>query len=401
MLLSLADRQPRTSVTMKILKTLIASCTLQLTFGYANHADEIIFSTSAGDVVLSTVAANLESPWSLAFLPSGEMLVTERPGRLRLVRDGRVSPPIEGVPSVFAEGQSGLLDVAIAHDFKTSRTIYFCFGESADGGARIAVARARLLADESPRLDQVETIFHQVGEVTRGPAIINIGCRIVEADDGNLFIALGDHAANSRQALPAQLLDNHLGKIVRIHPHGGAPLDNPFLKTVRALPEIWAFGLRNPEGLAFNPTTRELWEQEHGPMGGDEINIISKGGNYGWPLVSYGRNYDGTPVGEGEQRKAGLIDPVWHWTPSIAVSGMMFYTGELFPAWKGSLFNGGLKSKILSRLVLDGNRVVSEERMLDGLNERIRDVRQGYDGAIYILTDNKEGRILRMKPRKT
>lgn len=386
---------------MRTLRMLLTSFALLLALGGASYADEIIFATSAGDVVLSTVASNLEYPWSLAFLPSGEMLVTERSGHLRLVRNGRVSPPIGGVPAVFAKGQSGLLDVVVARDFATSRTIYFCYGESADGGARLAVARAKLVADESPRLDHVETIFHQIGTVTRGAAIINIGCRIVESDDGNLFVTLGDHAANSRDALPVQSLDNHLGKIIHIRPDGTSPPDNPFLKRSRALPEVWAFGLRNPEGLAFNPLTGELWEQEHGPMGGDEINIIAKGSNYGWPLVSYGRNYDGSPVGEGKQKAAGLIDPVWYWVPSIATSGMMFYTGDLFPMWKGSLFNGGLKSKLLSRLALDGNRVVSDERMLEGLNERIRDVRQGRDGAIYLLTDNKDGRILRMRPRNS
>lgn len=386
---------------MKTLRTLFASGALLLALNGPGKADEIIFATSAGDVVLSTVANNLEYPWSLAFLPSGEMLVTERTGRLRLVRNGRVSPPIGGVPAVYARGQSGLLDVVVARDFATTRMIYFCYGEGADGGARLAVARARLLADESPRLDRVTTIFHQIGPVTRGPAIINIGCRIVEAEDGSLFVTLGDHAANSRQALPVQSLDNHLGKVIHIRPDGSSPPENPFLKTSGARPEVWAFGVRNPEGLAFNPATGELWEQEHGPMGGDEINIISKGGNYGWPLVSYGRNYDGSPVGEGKQKAPGVTDPIWYWAPSIATSGMMFYTGDLFPAWKGSLFNGGLKSKLLSRLVLDGNRVVSDERMLEGLNERIRDVRQGRDGAIYILTDNKEGRILRMRPRNS
>lgn len=385
---------------MKTPRTLLISCALHLALSSLGHADEIIFSTSAGDVALSSVANNLEYPWSLAFLPSGEMLVSERPGRLRLVRNGRMSPPIGGLPAIFAKGQSGLLDVVVARDFTHSRMIYFCYGEGADGGARLAVARARLLADESPRLDHVETIFHQIGPVTRGLAIINIGCRIVEAEDGNLFVTLGDHAANSRQALPAQSLDNHLGKIIRIRPDGTSPPDNPFLGTHDALPEIWAFGLRNPEGLAFNPATGELWEQEHGPMGGDEINIISRGNNYGWPLVSYGRNYDGSPVGDGKQKGPGLVDPIWYWAPSLAASGMMFYTGNLFPGWKGSLFNGGLKSKLLSRLVLDGHRVVSDERMLEGLNERIRDVRQGPDGAIYLLTDNKEGRILRMAPRK-
>ena len=198
----------------------------------------------------------------------------------------------------------------------------------------------------------------------------------------------------------AQKLDNHIGKIVRITPDGKAAPGNPFIDTPGALPEIWAYGLRNPEGLAFNPADGKLWEQEHGPKGGDEINIIAKGGNYGWPVVSFGVNYDGSPVGQGKQHHEGMIDPVWHWTPSIAPSGMAFYTGDLLPGWKGSLFNGALKFMLVSRLVLDGDKVVKEERMLQGLHERIRDVRQGPDGALYLLTDNAAGRILRVAPAK-
>ena len=198
----------------------------------------------------------------------------------------------------------------------------------------------------------------------------------------------------------AQTLDNHIGKIIRITPDGKAPPDNPFVGKQGALPEIWAYGLRNAEGLAFNPDGGKLWEQEHGPMGGDEINIIDKGKNYGWPMVSYGLNYNGTPVGEGKAQAQGMADPVWHWTPSIAPSGMAFYTGDLFPGWKGSLFNGALKFMLVSRLELKGDSVIKEERMLQGLKERIRDVRQGPDGALYLLTDNADGRILRVTPAK-
>jgi glucose/arabinose dehydrogenase len=244
----------------------------------------------------------------------------------------------------------------------------------------------------------VKTIFHQKGPVTRGTSIIDIGCRMAQAPDGNLFVTLGDHSANGIQARPAQALDNHIGKIIRIRPDGSVPPDNPFVKKPGALPEIWAYGVRNAQGLAFNPATGALWEQEHGPMGGDEINIIEKRGNYGWPVVSFGRNYDGSPVGDGNQRGDGTIDSVWHWTPSIATSGMMFYTGDLFPQWKGSLFNGALKHHLVSRVTLDGDKALNEERMLQDLNERIRDIRQGPDGAIYLLTDNTEGRILRMAP---
>ncbi len=349
------------------------------------------FRSSAGTLAVETVAGGLEHPWALAFLPDGTMLVTERPGHMRIVtRDGKLSPPLAGVPKVFAYHQTGLQDVILANDFENSRTVFFCYVEPDDGRGRIAVAHARL---EDKRLAAVKTIFRQNNPPGYG---VNMGCRIVQAKDGNLFVTLGDQFS----AELAQQLDNHLGKIVRITPEGKAPPDNPFVGKPGALPEIWAYGLRNPEGLAINPADGKLWEQEHGPMGGDEINIIEKGGNYGWPVVSFGVDYDGTPVGTGKQHHSGMIDPVWHWTPSIAPSGMAFYTGDLFPGWKGSLFNGALKFMLLSRLMLDGDRVVKEGRMLRDLGERIRDVRQGPDGALYLLTDNDAGRILRLAPAK-
>ena len=351
------------------------------------------FSSSAGNVTVETIASGLVHPWSLAFLPDGRMLVTERPGRMRIVtRSGQLSPPLGGVPKVFAQSQAGLMDVVLARDFERSRTVFVCYAEPFDGGGRIAVLRARLLDDETPRLDSPVTIFRQKGPVSRG---LNIGCRMVHAADGNLFVTLGDHFGPSALA---QNLDNHIGKIIRITPDGTAPPDNPFVGRQNTLPEIWAYGLRNAEGLAFNPADGKLWEQEHGPMGGDEINVIEKGKNYGWPLVSYGRNYDGSPVGNGKATMDGVVDPLWHWTPSIAPSGMAFYTGDLYPGWKGSLFNGALKFELLSRLELKGDKAVKEERMLQDLRERIRDVRQGPDGGLYLLTDNASGRILRLAP---
>jgi glucose/arabinose dehydrogenase len=358
------------------------------------------FPSSAGSLTVETVAGSLVHPWALAFLPDGNMLVTERPGRMRIVtRGGRLSPPLAGVPKVYVASQAGLQDVILANDFANSRNIFFCYVEPYQGGGRIAVAHARLLEGKRlvdgtpPRLIAVKTIFRQQGPAGHG---YNIGCRIVQARDGNLFVTLGDHFT----AELAQQLDNHIGKIVRIKPDGGAPPDNPFVGKKGALPEIWAYGVRNPEGLAINPADGKLWEQEHGPKGGDEINIIKKGGNYGWPVVSFGVNYGGSPVGQGKQHHASMIDPVWHWTPSIAPSGMTFYTGDLFPGWKGSLFNGALKFMLVSRLMLDSDKVVKEERMLQGLHERIRDVRQGPDGALYLLTDNGAGRILRVAPAK-
>ncbi len=351
------------------------------------------FPSSAGQLAVETLAKGLVHPWSLAFLPDGRMLVTERPGRMRFVaRDGRLSPPLAGVPEVYAHSQAGLMDVILAGSFAQSREIFFCYDEPYEGGARIAVARARLQDDKA--LAGVTVIFRQKGPADHG---LNTGCRMVQADDGNLFVALGDHFS---AAAMAQTLDNHIGKIVRITPDGKAPPDNPFVGRPGALPEIWAYGLRNAEGLAFNPWNGQLWEQEHGPQGGDEINVIRKGGNYGWPAVSFGVNYDGTPVGAGKRHNAGMINSIWHWTPSIAPSGMAFYTGKLFPGWQGSLFNGALKFELVSRLALDGDKVTKEERILQALHERIRDVRQGPDGALYLLTDSAAGRILRVSPAK-
>jgi aldose sugar dehydrogenase len=374
---------------------LILALTAALLSPFAT-AQAQVFPSSAGELKVDTVAGGLVHPWSLAFLPDGRMLVTERPGRMRIVtRAGQLSAALAGVPEVFAQSQAGLMDVIRARDFAQSRTIYFCYAEHADGGGRIAVARAQLDDNaRAPRLNAVTTIFRQQGPASRG---LNIGCRMAQASDGNLFVTLGDHFSSARLA---QALDNHIGKVVRITPEGKAPPDNPFVGKQGALPEIWAYGLRNAEGLAFNPADGKLWEQEHGPRGGDEINIIEKGKNYGWPVVSYGVNYDGSPVGAGKQRAPGMTDPVWHWTPSIAPSGMAFYTGNLIPSWNGSLINGALKFELLSRLTLDGDRAVKEERLLQSLHERIRDVRQGPDGAIYLLTDNSAGRILRLAPAK-
>jgi glucose/arabinose dehydrogenase len=351
------------------------------------------FSSSAGPIAVETVARGLERPWSLAFLPDGRMLVTERPGRMRIVSAGGVtSAPLAGLPKIVARSQAGLLDVALDRDFAQNKTIYFCF--NADIGGTVEVARARLDAGAAPRLDQVQIIFHQIGPPSLGSN--NVACRIVQAPDGNLFVSLGDHFNPRDQA---QNLANHLGKIVRIAPDGTVPTDNPFVRRPEARPEIWSYGHRNCEGLMFNPADGKLWEQEHGPQGGDEINIIERGKNYGWPVVGFGVDYGGAPIHQ-STAKPGMEQPVWHWTPSIAPSGMLFYTGDLFKAWKGSLFNGGLKSEMLVRLTLTGDKVMQEEQLLHGLGERIRDVRQGADGAIYLLTDNASGRILRLVPGK-
>ena len=357
------------------------------------RAADPVYPSSAGNIAVETVARGLVHPWSLAFLPDGRMLVTERPGRMRIVtREGALSPPLTGVPPVFARSQGGLLDVILDRNFASNRTIYFSYAEPFDGGGRTALARATLYTGATARLTDIQVIYRQHGPASSGG---HFGGRIVQAGDGNLFLTNGEHFTGRDMA---QTLDNHLGKIVRITPNGAAPKDNPFVGRAGARPEVWSYGHRNPQGLTLNPADGKLWEQEHGAMGGDEINIILPGRNYGWPLVSHGRNYDGTPVGTGKAQMAGMDDPVWHWTPSIAPSGMTFYSGDLFKGWKGSLINGALKFQLLSRLTLDGDKVVKEERLLQGLRERIRDVRQGPDGALYLLTDNSAGRILRLAP---
>ena len=353
------------------------------------------FNSSAGPLAVETIARGLVHPWALAFLPDGRMLVTERPGRIRIVaRDGKLSEPLAGVPRVFAVSQGGLLDIALDRDFARNRTVYFSYAEPFEGVGRTALARAQLELGATPALSAVKVIYRQQGPASRGN---HFGGRIAQSADGNLFVSNGEHFTGRDSA---QTLDSHLGKIVRITPDGAAPKDNPFADRAGVLPEIWSYGHRNPQGLAINPADGLLWEQEHGAMGGDEINLIMPGKNYGWPVVSFGVNYDGSKVGTGRSEAPGMEPPLWHWTPSIAPSGMTFYTGDLFPAWKGSLFNGALKFQLLSRLDIKDGRVVAEERLLQGLNERIRDVRQGPDGALYLLTDADAGRILRVVPGK-
>jgi glucose/arabinose dehydrogenase len=319
------------------------------------------------------------------------MLVTERPGRLRIVSpEGQVSPPLKGVPEVWASGQGGLLDVTTDRSFADNRTIYFCFAERSDGGGRTAVARAKL-DDGNGSISDVKVIFRQQGPLSSGN---HYGCRIVQAEDGNLFVTLGEHFAHRNQA---QSLGDHLGKIIRIAPDGSVPPGNPFAGRADARPEIWSYGHRNAQGLAIHPASGELWETEHGPRGGDEVNIIAKGRNYGWPVIGYGVDYSGAKIHD-ITVKDGMEQPVKYWVPSIAPSGMAFYSGKLFPKWSGNLFTGALRGTMLVRLTLNGNTVTSEERLLQNLNERIRDVRQGPDGALWLLTDSASGRILRVAP---
>jgi aldose sugar dehydrogenase len=340
-----------------------------------------------GVLRVHTVAEGLEHPWGLAFLPDGRMLVSERPGRLRLVTaGGALSAPLEGVPPVRAQGQGGLLDVALSPDFAEDRLVYFSYSEPGERNTSgTALARGRL-ADAS--IEAVEVIFRQVPKLTRQQ---HYGSRIVFADDGTVFLALGDR--NERDL--AQRLDSHVGTVVRIHRDGRVPDDNPFVGRDGALPEIWSYGHRNQQGAALHPTTRVLWTHEHGPRGGDELNIPQAGKNYGWPVITYGREYHGPRIGPTHQE--GMEQPIHQWTPSIAPSGMAFYTHQRHPAWQGNLFVGALAFQLVARLELDGDRVVREERILNELGERIRDVRVGPDGDLYLLTDSPRGRVLRVE----
>jgi glucose/arabinose dehydrogenase len=337
-----------------------------------------------------TVARGLVNPWGLAFLPDGRMLVSERPGRLRIVSpDGRLSDPLGGLPPVAASGQCGLLDVLPDPAFKDNARIYWSYAEAGEGGNSTAVARGRL---DGQKLVDVKTIFSQQPKVNSSN---HCGGRLVFDREGRLFVTLGDRFSRKDDA---QLGDNHLGKIVRIDVDGRAPADNPFVGKPGFRPEIWSLGHRNVQGAALHPDSGDLWASEHGPQGGDEINRVLAGRNHGWPLLTFVRNYGtGTRIGE-EGPKPGFEQPLKTWVPtSIAPSGMAFLTSDRYPGWKGSLFIGALRGEALIRLTLDGNRVVGEERLLGSLNARIRDVRQGPDGWLYLLTDNADGRLIRVE----
>ena len=334
------------------------------------------------------VAGGLDHPWSLAFLPDGRMLVTERPGRLRLIVDGRLqAAPVSGAPEVVAKGQGGLLDVILHPDYANNGWIYLSFAAPSLRGAHTAVARARL---DGSRLVDLQTIF-KANNVAGGG--VHFGSRLAFGGDGKLYVTVGERGDSDR----AQELDSHNGAAVRLNDDGTVPGDNPFVDTAGAMAETYSYGHRNPQGMARHPGTGAIWLHEHGPKGGDEINIVRAGLNYGWPVITYGRSYAGFPIGEGSE-KPGLAQPILHWTPSIAPSGMAFYTGDKFPAWRGNLFVGSLKFRHLVRLELDGERIVSQERLLENAFGRVRDVRQGPDGLLYLLTDEDDGALIRLEP---
>jgi glucose/arabinose dehydrogenase len=347
---------------------------------------------------VATYVAGLEQPWGLAFLPQGGLLISEKPGRLRVFENGRLSPPIAGLPRVDSRNQGGLLGLALDPGYAANGLVYFSFSEPhADGSTNTAVGRGRLVSatGQPPRLEDVQVIWRQTPSMS---STLHYGGRLVFARDGTLFVTTGERSITAGR-MQAERLDGTLGKVVRINPDGSIPKDNPFVDRPGAKPEIFSIGHRNIQAAALNPRTGELWEVEHGTRGGDEVNVVRKGRDYGWPTIAYGIEYAGGPITGGIQQKAGLEQPVYYWDPVIAPSGMAFYEADLFPAWKGSLFVGGLATERVSRLVLDGERVTGEEWLFHELGERIRDVAVGPDGALYLATDNDRGRVLRVAPK--
>ena len=343
-----------------------------------------------------TVAEGLKQPWGIAFLPDGRILVTERPGRLRIITpDGKMSEPVAGLPRVDARSQGGLLGLALDPNFASNQIIYWSYAEpNGDRTNNTAVARGKLIGSGAPRLENVQVIFHQTPSLN---STLHFGSRLVFRRDGTLFVTTGDRSITEGR-MQAQRLDGLLGKVVRINPDGSIPKDNPFFGKAGVKPEIWSYGHRNIQGAALHPTTGELWTIEHGTRGGDELNIARKGKDYGWPTIAYGIEYGGGTITGGITAKEGMEQPIYYWDPVIAPGGMTFYTGSLFPAWKNSLFIGGLGSTHLVRLSLNGERVVGEEHLLTELRERIRDVVQGPEGALYIVTDS--GRFVKLVPKK-
>ncbi|MHC8294018.1 PQQ-dependent sugar dehydrogenase [Pseudomonas sp. LB3P58] len=375
-----------------LLATLCASALITVT-APAFAAPTQNLKSEQGTLEVTTMTKGLEHPWALAFLPDRQgMLVTERPGNLRVISaDGKLSAPLSGVPKVWAKGQGGLLDVVLSPDFKQDRTVYLSYAEGGGEGdkAGTVVGRGRL-SDDLTALKDFKVIFRQEPKLSVGN---HFGSRLVFDRDGYLFITLGEN--NDRPT--AQDLDKLQGKVVRIYPDGKVPDDNPFVGQAGVRPEIWSYGHRNPQGAALNPWTGTLWENEHGPQGGDEINIIERGKNYGWPMATHGINYSGQPIPEAKGKTAeGTVAPHHVWEKSPGLSGMAFYDADRFKAWQHNVFIGALVSQELIRLQFDGDKVVHEERLLGELNKRIRDVRQGPDGYLYVLTDEDDGALYKI-----
>ncbi len=376
---------------MKVITSIVLFLCLSFTaFSGASEGRTLgKFDSEEGPFKLVVLVQGLNHPWGLAFLSDGRLLVTERSGQLRVIDNGRlVSDPIQGVPAVSAYGQGGLLDVALHPDFERNRLVYLSYAAAGAGGFGTEVARGKLAGH---RLENVEVIFRALPKFDGGR---HFGSRLVFGDDGLLYISLGDRGYRPN----GQDLSTHPGSIIRVRDDGSVPEDNPFVGKPGARAEIFTYGNRNVQGMTLEPSSRKLWSHEHGPQGGDEVNIVRAGTNYGWPVITYGRNYGiGTQIGEGTQ-KDGMAQPVLQWTPSIAPSGMAFYDGDRFPNWKGNLFVGSLKFEYLARLEVEGERVVHQERLLEGVMGRIRDVRQGPDGFLYLLSDESNGVLARIEP---
>ena len=349
-----------------------------------------------------TVAEGLQNPWSVAFLPGGKMLVTERPGRLRVVSaDGKLSEPVAGLPPVHARGQGGLLDVVLDPAFAKNNLIYWSYAEPRENNENnTAVARGKFVEDAAaPRVEDVQVIYHQRPTLASN---LHFGSRLVWGRDGTLFVTQGDRSVIPGR-MQSQKMDSGIGKMVRINADGSIPKDNPFVGKEGVLPEIFSIGHRNIQAAALNPATGELWEIEHGTRGGDELNVVRKGKDYGWPTIAYGIEYQGGQITGGIQQQEGMEQPIYYWDPIIGPSGMTFYNGNLFPQWKGNLFVGGHGSRDLVRLTLNGEKITGEERLLKELSpkgEAIRDVRTGPDGALYLLTDGAQGKLLKLVPKK-
>ena len=355
---------------------------------FSSQRLEPVYGEESGFRVV-TLVEGLEHPWGLAFLPDGRIMVTERPGRLRLIKDGKLDPtPVSGLPEIIASGQGGLLDIALHPDYAQNGWLYFSYVAFGTGGMGTRVARARL---DGMQLKELKVLFRQnIGSMSGR----HFGSRLLFDRAGFLYITVGDRGDQRR----AQRLSDHAGSVIRLHDDGRVPLDNPFVNQADAVPEIFSFGHRNPQGMALHPRTGEVWVHEHGPQGGDELNLLRAGQNYGWPVITYGVEYGiGTQIGEGTH-KPGMVQPNYYWVPSIAPSGMSFYNGDRFPQWRGSLFIGSLKFRLLTRLEFTGGEVVKEERLLRGTLGRIRDVRTGPDGLLYLLTDESNGRLVRLEP---
>ena len=349
--------------------------------------------TERYEIEIKPIATGLQNPWGVAQLPDGSFLVTERTGALRSVSaSGKIGEPISGLPKIEVKGQGGLLDLVLAPDFAKSQKIYFSYAEPGDGGNSTAVSYATL---KNNKLENVTRVFSQKPKVDSG---LHFGSRLVWGKDGSLFITLGERFERKEEA---QTLNNHHGKVVRINADGSVPKDNPFINTPNAWPEIWSYGHRNMQGGAINPISGEFWSGEHGPQGGDEINIDRAGKNYGWPVITYGENYGGGKIGDGLIAKEGMEQPVHYWVPSIATAGFIFYTGDQFPEWKNNIVLGSLAGKTMVRLVVNNERVIHEERLFSKeLDQRIRQVIQGKDGSIYFITDEAKGGLYQITRKK-